>query len=256
MAIEPLTVAFNNWFGASKTFGQIKSTLTNHSFVCGRKNGNSKGISLLFTKAQTQFIRDNYPRHSLLDLTAELNRQFKETYTVQQLKSFTKNHGITCGRTGCFEKGRASWNKGTKGVMQPNSGNFKPGAVPPNKQPLWHERVDSRQGFILINVPERNPYTGHSNRYKHKHVWVWEQVNGPVPKGMVVSFVDGNKQNCNLENLMLITRGLLLLLNQHNYANQPAELRPSILALARVEAAAGFRTLGRIPGAGRKKKEL
>jgi len=106
-----------------------------------------------------------------------------------------------------------------------------------------------------MKVPERDPHTGFPTRYKHKHVWIWEQSNGPVPEGMAVVFIDADKQNCNLDNLMLVTRNELLLLNLHKYKDQPAEIRPSILALAKVEAAAGFRTMGRVPGAGRKKKE-
>jgi hypothetical protein len=139
--------------------------------------------------------------------------------------------------------------------MKPNGGNFKKGAVPPNKKPLWHERLCPKSGLMLMNVPEKNPYTGHATRYMQKHVWIWKQANGEVPKGMVVSFIDGDKLNCAPENLMLVTRSLLLVLNQHKYSEQPAELKPSILALAKVEVAGSFRTLGRIPGAGRKRKE-
>lgn len=35
---------------------------------------------------------------------------------------------------------------------------------------------------------------------------VWEMHNGPIPKGHVIRFIDGNNLNCNIENLKLITR--------------------------------------------------
>ena len=135
--------------------------------------------------------------------------------------------------------------------MKPNSGNFKPGDVPPNRRPLWSERIDSKDGFILIKVPERNPHTGFPTRYKHKHVWVWEQANGPVPEGHAVVFRDSDKLNCSIENLILLSRAELLSLNLHGYREMPTELKPIVLTMARIEAKAGFRTR---PGRGRKKK--
>lgn len=38
------------------------------------------------------------------------------------------------------------------------------------------------------------------------HVVVWEEANGPVPKGMIVVFKDGDTMNVTLENLEIITR--------------------------------------------------
>jgi hypothetical protein len=63
-----------------------------------------------------------------------------------------------------------------------------------------------------------------------------------------VIFKDGNIRNFDLDNLLLVTRAELLTMNLHDYKNQPEELKPSVLALARVEAKAGFRTR---PGRGR-----
>lgn len=58
---------------------------------------------------------------------------------------------------------------------------------------------------------------------------------GPVPKGMVVVLRDGDKLNIEPENLMLISRAELLRLNQCGYKDTPAELKPSVLAMARLE---------------------
>ena len=37
--------------------------------------------------------------------------------------------------------------------------------------------------------------------------WLWEMYRGDVPKGYWVNFIDGDKSNCELENLKLISRG-------------------------------------------------
>lgn len=64
-------------------------------------------------------------------------------------------------------------------------------------------------------------------------MYIWEQANGPVPKGMVVAFINGDK--CELENLMLISRPELLNLNRLGYKDMPAELKPSVLALSKLQ---------------------
>jgi len=204
----------------------------------------------IYTPEQAQFLRENYAGRTLSDLTALFNGRFGADKTCGQIRTFVHNRGITCGRTGCFEKGNSPWNAGTKGqgLTGANSCSFKKGNAPPNCKPLWSERISTKNGFIEMKVPERNPYTGTPTRYKCKHVWVWEQANGPVPKGYVVAFVDGDTLNCDPENLMLLTRAELLAANLHGYKDQPVELKPSVLALAKLEARAGIRTR---PGRGR-----
>lgn len=197
-----------------------------------------------YTPEQSRFLRKNYKRHSGKKLTGLFNRHFGEDKTEGQIRAYLRNHRITSGRTGCFEKDHKPWNTGTKGkgLTSANCTSFKKGNVPLNRKPLWSERIEPKWGYIEMKVPERNPYTKAQARYKCKHVWIWEQEHGPVPKGYVVAFVDGNPLNVALDNLMLSSRAELLRMNQHDYKNQPEELKPSVLALAKLEAKAGIRS--------------
>lgn len=142
---------------------------------------------------------------------------------------------------GRFYRGHKTWNAGTKGqgLTGPNSGSFKRGQVPPNRKPLWSERVDSKNGYIWMKVPEEDPYTGFPTRYKLKHVWIYEQKHGPVPKGYVVIFKDQNNRNFDPGNLEAIKRADLARLNQAGYKEAPGELKPSILALCRLKTKIG-----------------
>ncbi len=194
-----------------------------------------------FTPEQEQFVRVEYKRLTLSGLTEAFREAFGPIKTKDQIRSYTRNHGILSGRSGCFERGHKPWNTGTKGLVKPNSGNFKKGGIPANRKRLWHERL-SRDGYILISVPETNPHTGYHRRYREKHVWLWEGENGPVPEGHALVFKDGNKTNCCMDNLILVSRSELLSLNLHRYKDAPDELKPSILALARMEAKGGIRT--------------
>lgn len=236
MSVWHLIQAFNEKFGVTATSAQITSTLKRHRILCGRKGSDKIAPLRTYTPEQIQFLRDNYTGRSRAEMTAVFNSNFGTNKTVEQIRAATNNRKITSGRTGCFEKGYKPWNTGTKGqrLTTANSGSFKKGAIPPNRKPLGSERICSKDGYILIKVAERNPYTGSPTRYKHKHVHVWEQINGPVPGGMAVAFRDGIQANCDPANLMLISRDELLHLNKNGYKDVPAALKPSLLALVKL----------------------
>lgn len=200
-----------------------------------------------YTSEQIAFLRDKYPSMSRRELTEAFNTRFGTTRSETQITIYLQNHHIKSGRTGCFKKGHVPWNLGTKGLTAPNSGQFQPGHMPSNKRRLWTERI-TRDGYVEISIPERNPHTGAPTRFKQKNKWLWEMEHGPVPKGHVLIFKDGDKLNCHIDNLLLIKRTELLSLNLHNYQEAANELKPSILALAKLEAKAGIRTR---PGRGR-----
>jgi hypothetical protein len=236
MPICKLLPAFNRKFGLSKTADQLRSTFKNHGITCGRKGKDRiHPGARLYTPAQVRFLRSNYAGRNVENLTKLFNQRFRANKTRGQIKTFVHNRGITCGRSGHFEKGNRPWNTGTKGLCKRNSGCFNKGNMPGNTRLLGSERICSKDGFILIKIAERNPYTGAPTRYKHKHVFLWEQAHGPVPAGKVVAFKDADQTHCVIENLMLISRAVLLRLNWKQYKKMPAELKPSILALAKLE---------------------
>lgn len=200
-----------------------------------------------YTAEQLTFLKGAYVSMSRRSVTKSFNARFGIVLSEAQISACLKNHRIHSGRAGFFVKGHTPWNHGKKGCTAPNSGQFKSGHMPRNKRRLWSERI-CRDGYIEISVPERNPHTGAPTRFRQKHVWLWEMENGPVPKGHALAFKDGNRLNCVIENLMMVTRSELLCLNLHGYNGTKGELKPSVLALAKLEAKAGVRTR---PGRGR-----
>jgi len=65
------------------------------------------------------------------------------------------------------------------------------------------------------------------------HVYMWEQDNGLVPLGWVVSFKDGNTLNVVKTNLELITKREVMYRNSvHNY---PKEIIPSLMLIKDLE---------------------
>lgn len=202
----------------------------------------------LYRPEHLDFLREGFRQMPLADLVEAFNRHFVLDRPFNSVRAAVENHGITSGRTGRFEAGKTPWNKGKTGYMGANETSFRRGNMPHTKRRLWSERINV-DGYIEISVPERNPHTGAATRFRLKHVWLWEGDHGKVPPGHAVIFRDGNRLNCVLDNLILVSRSELLSMNLHGYRDMPEEVKPSLLALAKIEAKAGFRLR---PGAGRR----
>ena len=234
--IPKLTMKFNYKFGLNKTETAIKAACCNHGFKCGRPVGNPAGTLILFTKKQAAFIKKAYTKYSEAQTTVEVNKKFSTDFTQNQIVCFLNNHRILSGRTGCFEKGIIPWNTGTKGLTSRNRTTFKKGNIPLTRKPLGFERIDSKDGYVLVKTKFRNPYTGAQTMFRPKHVILWEKDHGPVPAKHVIIFKDCDKRNFDPENLVCIHRLELAQLNKLGYSNAPKELKPSIFAIVKLRA--------------------
>ena len=112
------------------------------------------------------------------------------------------------GSSNLFRKGNAPWNKGMKGLQIGGiETRFKPGSKPINHRPVGSTRV-SVDGYVEIKIAEGM----HQWRLLHRENW--KKAYGQYPnKDMALIFKDGNRQNCEIENLELITRADLALRN-------------------------------------------
>lgn len=233
---QDLADMLNKKFNLSRNVSQIKWAIKNNKIAQGRRCKQPPVPRSTWPPPYLAFLRENYPLMSRKELTKALNEEFQLERTEMQIHSAVKNYKITSGRTGHFPKGQTSWNglqKGT-GRVKPNAGSFKKGQVPANIKPLYHERVNV-DGYLLIKIPEKNPYTGAETHYEFKHIYLWKQAHGEIPKGMAVAFVDSDRTNCCLENLMLISQKELSRLNKHGYSKMPPELKPVVKTLVELE---------------------
>lgn len=137
-----------------------------------------------------------------------INKRFSTNFKVSQLRAWRKNNKCPSGYDAKFQKGHDSEQKGKTweelGFSKESLENmratcFKKGNRPHNVVPLGTEKVHE-DGYIFVKVADGK---GNSN-WIQKHRFVWEQANGPIPKGMYIFFKDGDRSNCNLENLALV----------------------------------------------------
>ncbi len=180
---------------------------------------------------------------------AEYHRAFCDRFgrddtSAANLQSLRKRPGWKTGRMGHYEKGVVPANKGKKcppgkSGRHPNARKtqFRKGQLPHNYRGPDHESIDE-DGYVWIVTDDNNPWTGASTWRVHKHRWLWEQAHGPVPDGMVLKCLDGDRQNTDPSNWQRIPQGLLPRLNGRsgrNYDSAPADLKPTIMAVARLE---------------------
>jgi hypothetical protein len=160
--------------------------------------------------------------------------------SLVNMNSLCKRKGWLTGRTGCFVKGQTPHNAGQKGCAAPGSekGWFKPGVrqgvATALYKPIGTERM-SKCGYLERKVNDDLPL---QRRWRAVHLVEWEAVNGPTPKGHALKCLDGNRLNTDPANWVSIPRALLPRLNGRfgrDYDSAPAELKPTLLAIAKLE---------------------
>ena len=190
-----------------------------------------------YTPAQIAFIEANLRGRPYAELTAMFNARFGTSLTSIKVQMAANNRGLFNGLTGGqFKPGQIPANKGKKIWWDPGGSaatRFKNGNIPANHRPVGSERVNV-DGYTELKTAE-------PNKWRMKHVVVWEAAHGPVPEGHIVTFGDGDKSNFGLDNLILITRGQHAVMNKHGLKFNDAGLTATGALIADVMMKASAR---------------
>ena len=171
----------------------------------------------LLNKEQHDYFSKNQQGKSAQAMADEMNEKFGLSLTNKQIRNYRRNNNLYSGLTGRFEKGRIPFNKGKKFPNRPpNSGQFKKGNKPPNYLPV------GTINFTTDGYPKEK--IADPNKWVLKHRKVWEDNFGPIPEGYSVCFLDGNKSNYDISNLILLSNEELARMNKNNYFSTDPEL--------------------------------
>jgi len=110
-----------------------------------------------------------------------------------------------------------------------------------DKKPINSERLVIIRGKPYIRVKTQCLKTKRSNpnkNWKLKHRILWEQANGVIPKGYELIFLDGNTLNCTLENLCLITKSELNMMQRDRLLTSDPEITKTGLLIIKHRLAA------------------
>lgn len=160
----------------------------------------------------------------ILDL---FNEHFNKNVTYYSLKNAMHRCGAkTNFNSGYFKKSHKPFNKGlkwddylskeTQEKMLETS--FSKNKLVNNQNHKWLEigtETPFKDGYVYVKTDK--PIGAKGRRYQVlKHHLLWQEHNGPIPEGCAVIFLDGDKQNFDIDNLALVKRSELLKLNQEN----------------------------------------
>jgi len=258
MSVTDLVVAFNQQFGRNQTDQQIKSTLANYGF----KSGRGRKI-VQYTKEQIAFLKQEYPNMTAKELTAAFNEKFTPQRSLPSIRHILLHFGP---RKNSRKRGAKSFYTAEQIAFLRD--NYKTMTVPElqvafnaefktdkkywaivniiktygirryrrRKLQVGDETLCRATGYITVktDAPAHNMKTKRS--YRYKHIVVWEDAYGPVPDGKYVRFIDGDKTNCALDNLVLVSCAEHGLLNQMNLTNLHPDLRATAINTARLQA--------------------
>lgn len=230
---------FDKKYGMVFTERIVKSAKSRYHLKSGTPVGNPKGYSSKYPEGMAAYVESIAQGKSTAELVEAVNRKYGiGTIEIRQMKAYKKNHNIKTGLTGRFEPGHIPANKGKKMSAElyakaaPTM--FKKGNVPVNHMEVG-EYTHTSDGYLVQKVKE----TGiQRERFELVHRRVWEKHNGPVPEGKVVSFLDGDKDNCDIENLVLVDMAENLEINRTRLRFDDPELTKVGVTVAKVRVAA------------------
>lgn len=136
-----------------------------------------------------------------------------------------------------FKKGQRAWNKDRpqsewmteEAIKKTRQSTFKKGNVPHNTKSDYHIslRRDKFYRYFYIRLKK--------SKWVLYHRWIWENIYGEIPIGSNIQFKDGDRLNCNPENLYLIGRRDQALVNKHGGAKIPYELQSTIILMNKLK---------------------
>ena len=185
-------------------------------------------MGMKYTKEIVDFLEKNIEGTSYKEITDKFNTLFHESVTFEAMKGLLQRKGLKNGVNGKFEKGHIPHNKSYKGVCYKGCEKswFQKGNVPKNYRPIGSERI-TKDGYIEIKVKD-------PNEWQLKHRVLWENQHGKIPENHILIFLDGNRLNCSIENLKLVSRSELLILNRRKLLTDDADINNTAAILAKV----------------------
>lgn len=173
----------------------------------------------LWTESDLRILKDQFPDIYTAEVSVMLNRSYSSVAKMAARMGLYKSElfkqnelekqGERLRKAGVlsrFKKGNRSHNKGKP--MCPEVYNkvkdtfLKKGQEPHNTK---------HDGYVSIRLDKAS-----GRKYKHirvskgfwkmLHVYNWEQANGKVPSGNILIFKNGNTMDCDLSNIVLISR--------------------------------------------------
>lgn len=173
------------------------------------------------------------PGHNEHEISRAFSKEFGIDLKKSQIKNFKTRFGIKSGtQGGTFYKGQPSHNKGQKMpdhvYQRAKATMFKKGNIPHNHKPVGSERLNV-DGYIEVKIAE-------PAKWKLKQRLIWEKRTGEkLTSKDVIIFLDGNKQNFDIDNLVKLTRAELVRYNQDHLYDGTHDVSLAAASIAKIK---------------------
>ena len=178
----------------------------------------------IYTDDEQSYIRQHFARTKTQDLANAIGR------TRRSVIAWAHRNGLKKDRDYMSKLSRISWNGsqivGYIDMYQINNDyNRYPNNYDIDRPSLKVGDVVRRCNGLYVKLD--------FGIYKRVSQFIWEQHHGPIPSGHTVYFDDKNKENCHIDNLILVPKNMLLEVN--HMKNLPIDLQEAIYALREVK---------------------
>ena len=169
-----------------------------------------------WTDEEKEYLASIVKGKTYKELLILMNDKFEYEFSSQQIESALRRYNLKTGNTGQFKKYQEPWNKGLKGYIGANKTSFKKGTIPPNYKPVGTERF-AKDGYIEVKVKDPNVW-------ELKHRYIYKKHHGEIPNGYNVIFADKNISNFDIDNLILVSKAEMLILNKNKLIFEDKDL--------------------------------
>ena len=236
---------FDEKYDMTFTEDSIKRAKRRYGIKSGTPGGNPKGYSRKYPADMQDYIRSIANGRTTEEIARMTAEHFGIGFSVRQCRAYKKNHDITSGLDCRFQKGSTPANKGKPMSKEQyekcKATMFKKGSVPANHMEVG-EYTHTTDGYLIRKVKEKGTQW---ERFEMVHRAEWEKHNGPIPEGKMVSFLDGDKDNCSIENLVLVDNEENLELNRSRLRSGNPEFTKAGVTVAKLKIAVARRKRGR-----------
>lgn len=176
----------NRIFGTNYNSSAIKA-------FCNRKLGLTNYVNR-WTEEEKEYLRQNVQGKSFIELSEEISKIIGVKRTSRHCRDMAYRMGLHNGIDMKFKDGHEGY----------------------GKNPIGTEIRHGRKTYVKVSDTHRiskEKRHGNYRNFRLKHELLWEQEHGEIPKGCIVIFADGNRNNFNMDNLICVPNSIKTAMN-------------------------------------------
>ena len=204
----------NEKFGVELTYYSLQNAAKRYGCQCGL------AANKRYTDEMIDFIRENCANITTFELADKFNAHFGTNVSRSKIVCLMKHNKIRNGVVAGFANLPEKQHPNAKATR------FKKGCKAHNERPVGTESLNDK-GYRRVKVAP--------NKWVLKHRLVYEEAHGKLKDDEEVIFLDGNKENFELSNLMKVSKSEHVRLNNLGLRTSNADYTKAGVGLVRLD---------------------